>query len=109
MEIFESRFHEELPEPVFLQNYVGETVSLIYSPFYFDKNIFDAVLNAPAGDAPAKNFDEAQFAGGAPDWKMDFLPTLCPDCGWNLEGEKDALVLDCQNCKSAWKPGKNGF
>jgi hypothetical protein len=108
-EIFQARFDAEMTEPMFLQNYVGETVSLIYSPFYADEKIYDAVLNEPTSDAPAKNFDETQFAGGAPDWKMNFLPTLCPDCGWNMEGEKDALVLACQNCKSAWKPDKKGF
>ena len=109
MEIFQSRFDAELTEPLFLQSYVGETVSLIYSPFYADEKIYDAVLNETTGDAPAKFFDEGTLAGGTPDWEMTFLPTLCPDCGWNMEGDKDALVLVCQNCRSAWKPDKKGF
>jgi hypothetical protein len=109
MTVFSERFHEELPAPVFLQNFFGETISLIYSPFYADQKIYDAVLNTPIADEPAKDFDETQLPGGPPDWKINFLPTLCPECGWSLEGEKDALVLICRNCKSAWKPDKKGF
>jgi hypothetical protein len=109
MDVFTDRFRTELPEPVFLHTYVGETVSLIYSPFYSDKKMYDAVLNEPLGLDAENGFDETRSAGGSPDWKMDFLATLCPACGWNLEGDKDALILVCQNCKSVWKPGKNGF
>ena len=32
------------------------------------------------------------------------MATLCPNCGWDLEGERDSLVLLCKNCTSAWYP-----
>lgn len=28
--------------------------------------------------------------------------TLCPHCGWDLQGESDSPVLTCRNCDSAW-------
>jgi len=36
------------------------------------------------------------------------MPMLCPACGWDLEGEKNALVLLCRNCESAWQAGLGG-
>lgn len=36
------------------------------------------------------------------------MPMLCPACGWDLEGEKNALVLLCRNCESAWQAGSGG-
>jgi len=109
MKIFESRFNTELPDPIFHQDYIGETLSIIYSPFYVDKKIYDAILNHPINEDLPEDFDVSHFAGGVPDWKIDFLSTLCPDCGWNLEGERNSLVLVCKNCESLWRPDKKGL
>jgi hypothetical protein len=35
---------------------------------------------------------------------VKFVPALCPDCGWDLEGRRDTLVLHCCNCKASWYP-----
>jgi len=55
------------------------------------------------------DFNESDFSGGRPDWKIGFLPTLCPDCGWDLEGRRDSLVLICRNCDSLWQPDGKKF
>ena len=34
--------------------------------------------------------------------QVRFVATLCPRCGWDMEGEKDSLVLICRNCNTAW-------
>jgi len=34
---------------------------------------------------------------------------LCPDCGWDLAGDKNALVLLCGNCDSAWQAAEGSF
>ena len=31
------------------------------------------------------------------------MPTLCPNCGWDLEGERDSVILTCSNCNSTWE------
>ena len=40
---------------------------------------------------------------------MAFIPTLCPQCGWNLNGERDSIVLTCENCETAWEAMGNRF
>jgi ribosomal protein L37AE/L43A len=109
MDIFMQGFNKSLPNPVFKQSHVGDTVSLIYSPFYKEDRIYDAVLNKAVTTVPPDDFETASLPGGRPNWRTQFIPTLCPGCGWDLEGRRDALVLNCKNCNSVWRPTKNGF
>jgi len=107
LEIFDSRYTVTLDGPVYTHANIGETVSLLYSPFYVKKKVYDAVLNQPVS-APLE--DESvidALKGGAPRWRTQFLPTLCPHCGWDLDGERESLVLLCKNCNSAWMPLKS--
>jgi len=109
MDIFQHRFKKSLSSPVFQQSHVGDTVSLIYSPFYKEEKIYDAVLNKAVTTIPPDDFETASLPGERPNWRTRFIPTLCPGCGWDLEGRRDALVLNCKNCNSVWRPTKNGF
>jgi hypothetical protein len=99
---FEQRYAKTLPKPVLHHAHIGETLSLIYAPFYVADKIYDAVLNSPISAKLADDFDVEQLPGGKPEWRIDFISTLCPHCGWDLEGKRDALVLMCKNCNSAW-------
>ena len=88
---------------------IGETLSLIYTPVYLkDGSLYDAVLDRPFASAPEGDL-RALESDPHPEGKIDFLPTLCPHCGWDLSGEKDAAVLLCRNCTSAWIPSEAGF
>jgi DNA-directed RNA polymerase subunit RPC12/RpoP len=109
MSIFNHRFTTSLPHPIFHQSHIGETLSLIYSPYYANDKIFDAILNQPVSSDLPDNFNVTLLQGGRPDGRIHFIPTLCPDCGWDLEGRRDALVLNCKNCHSVWRPTANGF
>ena len=109
IDISTHRFSQSLPGPILYQSYVGETLSLIYSPFYVDDRLYDAVLNRPVASAPGDDINLERYPGGRPDWRIRFIPTLCPNCGWDLSGERDALVLNCMNCDSVWRPSKNHF
>jgi hypothetical protein len=42
-------------------------------------------------------------------WKLTFMSTLCPQCGWNLEGDRDSVVLTCNNCNTAWEASEGKF
>ena len=101
---FKDRLGKSLPKPVLHQAHIGETVSLIYAPFYMQERLYDAVLNRPLAVTPSDGFDIEQLPAESPDWPIHFIATLCPHCGWDLEGEKDSLVLLCKNCTSAWYP-----
>jgi hypothetical protein len=89
---------------VYHQSYVGEVLSLIYSPFYLDTQVEDAILNRPVSGPLPDGFLNTLPESGPPDWQMQFLSALCPACGWDLSGERNAIVLTCTNCNSAWQP-----
>ena len=103
-DIFDDRFDKTLPKPVLHHAHVGETISLIYAPFYIENRIYDAVLDQPVAAARSDDFDLGQLPAESPNWRIHFISTLCPNCGWDLDGEKDSLVLLCKNCTSAWYP-----
>lgn len=109
MNIFKRRFSTSLSGPVFYQSHIGDSISLIYSPFYEEGKIYDAVLNKALTSIPPDDFNTSSFPGGCPDGRIQFLPTLCPGCGWDLEGQRDTLILLCRNCNTTWRPTKNVF
>ena len=109
METFIERANLDLPRPILHQAHIGESMSLIYSPFYVGRKIIDAVLNQPVSAELDETFDLASFTGGPADWRILFIPTLCPNCGWDMQGRRDALALHCSNCESMWQASKKGM
>jgi len=101
---FEQRYGKSLPKPIAHQSHIGETLSLIYSPFYVKDKIYDAVLGQPVSAILPEGFGVEDFEFVDPGSHIHFVSTLCPNCGWDLEGERDALVLRCTNCSSTWYP-----
>ncbi len=96
-------------EKVFFRECIGENVSLIYAPFYIGEGVlFDGVLNRPAGTAGRKFDIPQKFDGCHAGWGVSFVPTLCPNCGWDLVAEKESCVLLCPNCSRAWLPEAAG-
>jgi len=106
---FADRCARELSAPVFHREFVGETLSLIYSPFSFDGRLHDAVVDRPVpGQIRADLLDDLP-TGDPSLGTVRFVPTLCPQCGRDLEGERDSLVLTCRNCQSAWRSTPAGL
>ena len=106
MQIIEQRYDASLPKPIYHWNFIGETLSQIYSPFYVDGKVYDAVLNRPVSPSLPEDFQTTTLPGGHPQWSLRFVPALCPGCGWDLKGQRDSLALNCDNCNSVWYPGK---
>ncbi len=94
---------------LFLQEFIGETLSILYAPFFVDGKLYDAVLNRPISPRLSEDDDLSNHPGGRPKWELRFVPAQCPECGWDLEGERDSFALDCRNCHSVWHAGKRGF
>ncbi len=99
--IFKDRFNQNMPianrSKLKDQAFIGETLSLIYAPFYIadnkdselntGKELFDGVLNKPIiRDYEDRflydNLDISRFSEERPDWRISFLPAICPECGW---------------------------
>jgi DNA-directed RNA polymerase subunit RPC12/RpoP len=102
------RFSQGLPRPIICSAHIGESMAMLYSPYYVQDKLYDAVLDQVAATV-GNGFPHETYKGAKPDWTAHFMAALCPDCGWDLEGERDALVLHCRNCKSAWYPSREGL
>ena len=90
--------------PTFHKTFVGETISMIYSPvFVRDGVVYDAIVKAPLRGVAEADVSIHRSSDNKGDWHTGFVPALCPDCGWNLTGEGDSVVLFCDHCASAWK------
>jgi DNA-directed RNA polymerase subunit RPC12/RpoP len=92
-------FSTSLGSTIFKQALIGETVSIIYSPFYIGSRVHDAVLNRPVSDPLPEAFEVESAIDPHPEQLIRFIPALCPKCGWDLDGERDSLVLHCKNCR----------
>ncbi len=95
---------------LFHRTYIGEALSLIYLPlFVHERKVFDAITKRPI----VKLSQDQDIFGSAiknnPPTELTFMATLCPRCGWNLDGERDSVVLTCANCDSAWEASEGRF
>jgi DNA-directed RNA polymerase subunit RPC12/RpoP len=90
--------------PILHRAFIGETMSIIYLPLYLVGNrIFDGVLNRPIGSSEGGTEHLESMIIKNPGWGMELMSTLCPQCGWKLDGERDSVVLLCRNCNNAWE------
>ena len=84
--------------------YIGDATSLIYLPLYVHENkLYDAVVNEPVTPLKSGLDLNPESVEDKPPWRLTVLATICPVCGWNLEGEKDSVVLVCRNCGKTWE------
>ncbi len=90
--------------------YIGENVSFIYLPMIRENNqLLDAVIDAPLTDLDKVAGYPLKGSRFKPRWQVTFQATLCPRCGWSLDGEGDCLVLTCSNCDTAWQLSASGL
>ena len=90
--------------------FIGETVSLVYAPLYYrNKVLYDAILGRPVSSLSKGDKEPVPTADDRPAWKIAFIPSLCPACGWDLEGERDSVILFCRHCDAAWESSSIGF
>jgi hypothetical protein len=95
---------------VFFRECIGETVSLIYAPFFVkDKKLYDGVLNSPVVPAADARAAEGVAEERRDTWGVSFLPTLCPNCGWDMMAAKESCVLMCPKCSRAWQPSAGRY
>jgi len=88
---------------------IGESVSLIYAPFYIGQKLIDGVLERSVGGGLAQNLGTGELPGGPPQGGVDFLAAVCPACSWDLEGARASAALVCRGCRRVWQPGPAGL
>jgi hypothetical protein len=69
----------------------------------------DAILGKPLGPIPKDFTDGLLSFDQQKDWQIKFVSTLCPNCGWDLLGERDSVALFCKNCNSVWEASQIGL
>jgi len=107
---FKTRSRAALPEPPSVTALIGERLTLVYAPFYYvDDTLMDGILNQPATAEGRIKGSLDDIPAEAPDGSIRFIPTLCPNCGWDMAAEKDALFLSCPRCRSLWQAGRDGM
>jgi len=82
---------------------VGELMSVIFQPVFQDEHVIDGLTGASIGKACL-----SESAGSHIDPGLHFFSTLCPQCGWDVHGERCSLVQTCPQCHTAWEPGPEG-
>jgi DNA-directed RNA polymerase subunit RPC12/RpoP len=87
---------------------MGETASLIYSPFFIGNgSLYDGITGENLGSA--EGLDVSKDAGQTAFPKTAFLPAICPDCGMDLHGSKESVVLACDQCIRLYAPSPGGL
>ena len=91
-------------EEILHRAYIGETMSIFYLPLYVEgEKLYDAILNRPLANSRGKGEGiDSQMIRNVPE-TVSFIPTICPNCGWTMTGERDSVVLLCGNCVTAWE------
>ena len=82
---------------------LASTVSIVYLPVRLTSVVLDALVNRRLGTMRADRWQATVGNGNDVPDPVQFVPTLCPRCSWQLEGEKNTLVLLCRLCGSAWQ------
>lgn len=99
LEIKEKRIYHE--------TFIADTLSVIYAPFYIkDEKLHDGVTDDILGIASAEvlNADVVKD-----NWRINFLPTICPNCGWDTISGNDSCTVFCGNCRRAWHVTEKGL
>ncbi len=87
---------------------IGEALNVIYLPLTLkDTTLYDGVLDRPLGTLSRGWEAIAPHVQGRTGRQPRFLASLCPHCGWDLQGARDSVVLFCHQCNSAWTADSN--
>jgi predicted RNA-binding Zn-ribbon protein involved in translation (DUF1610 family) len=97
-----------LPLRVFHRSFIGEKVSVVYAPFFIkNRALHDGILGKPL--KPLKDGMSHIEPPNGIDHPLKVIPALCPECGWDLEGNRDSIVFFCTNCNKAWYLMEHGL
>jgi len=110
MENIRHMFNAAIRDPFFHQEFIGENLSMIYSPVYVkNRRVYDGVLNAPISPESSPEPVPEDMKTSPPDQHIRFIPALCPSCGWDLAGARDSMALHCRHCSTVWYPTHEGL
>lgn len=86
-----------------LTSCVGDALSLVFLPVFQDQEITDGLTGALLGPACIAEADLCSSEAA-----LHFISTLCPRCGWDLQGDTKSLVQACLHCDTVWEAQPHG-
>ncbi len=102
--------YSDKSDDTYHQAHIGEVLSLIYLPLAIkNSKLYDAITDDLLARLPDDQDVFSKVTDDITNWMMASLPTLCPQCGWNLDGVGGSVALSCNNCKTVWEANKRGF
>ncbi|MDY7031632.1 MAG: hypothetical protein SVY10_06945 [Thermodesulfobacteriota bacterium] len=108
--ISHSRDSKKSSKSTFHRAFIGDVTSMIYAPVYMKgSEIYDAILDRPITKSTDMIVEGLQSTDNCQNWKINFISAMCPHCGWDLEGERDSVILFCKHCDSSWQVTEQGF
>ena len=85
----EKQSSASISDPILHRAYVGEAINIIYLPLYMKNGaLLDAITHRPVARLPKDRNKFSSITENVSPWNLTFLATLCPLCGWDLEGKK---------------------
>lgn len=100
----------EQPVKAFYRAVIGEVISIIYLPLLLERETLkDGVSGKELGrikDGPG--FFEPWLKKESP-CPPRLVAAICPNCGWDLEGEGISTVFVCTRCMKGWEIDLSGL
>jgi predicted RNA-binding Zn-ribbon protein involved in translation (DUF1610 family) len=85
------------------KEWIGETFSTIYQPLILQDNlVLDGITGEKLAKLPKGKDLFAPIRMDRLGWQTTLLPTLCPNCGWDMQSNQASVIHLCSNCDTAW-------
>lgn len=92
-----------------ISQWIGESFSTIYQPLIIQGNlVLDGVTGQNIAKLPKDTDFFAEHRLDSLGWQINLVPTLCPNCGWDMESNQASVIHFCTNCGAGWR-NQNGI
>lgn len=89
----------EEEDPLLFRTFLRDALSLLYLPTLpREDTIYDAIDRKAFGPVPPGLVSGEPATDGRNPCHYHFVPALCPNCGNDLNGEKESSIVFCPNC-----------
>lgn len=90
---------QEAEGPLLFRAFLRDTSSLIYLPaFEKEGMLYDGIDSKILGNTPEGLSGAGWPEDGVGAFRYHFVPAICPNCGNDLAGERQSLIVFCPSC-----------
>ncbi|HEC67769.1 MAG TPA: hypothetical protein ENI35_03015 [Candidatus Desulfofervidus auxilii] len=105
---------KEASVKIVFSDFLGEAVSLIYFPLIIEKNnqrviLKDGLSGQNIGNLTKEGLNCLKKKRISKLPTLQFLPLICPQCGWDMPCNDEAWAVFCHHCGQGWYVSQNKF